>query len=43
MVIKYFKDHEGRIYVSVGSQILVGFCTHPHLNTAAQDDEETVI
>lgn len=43
MVIKYFKYHEGRIYVSVGSLILVGFCTYPHLNTAAQDDEETMI
>lgn len=35
MVVKNLKDHEGRIDVSVGSLIMVGFSAHPHLNAGA--------
>ncbi len=34
MVVKHLKGHEGRVYVSVRSLLLVGLCTHPHLNAA---------
>lgn len=40
MLVKDFKDHEGGVYVPVGSLVVVGLRAHPHLDAGQREGEE---